>query len=348
MKPRASVLSKRRVTVAVIAALLVRPDLLLTRVGASGLETVSSTPATSLTVESDPPGAAIYVDGRLNGFTPLAVTKLSPGDHRIRLQKEGYLENARVVAVGSGNKRLRIALTPHRGPQRAAAQIEAGGGQVGKRSKWPLILGLAAGGGTAAFFVPNGTSNHAPTAGSIATTPATGIVATLTTFTAVGANDSDGDAMTFAWTFGDGGTGSGSTVSHAYTAPGTKTVGVTVSDGRAAPAAATLDLVVTSLTDSNWSGAPSGWSSSATVALNQSGTDLTGTFTDSNGSAPLAGTIDESTRQLTFVVTFTSPPRSMRFVGLPSSAVRQLVGTCYNLQATNCGQSGTPWTLTRP
>src|SRR5256885_12072026 len=99
MKQRAGGTSKRRVTLALIAALLVRPDLLLTRVGASGLETVSSTPTTSLTVESDPPGAAVYLDGRLSGFTPLAMTKLSSGDHRVRLQKEGYLENARIVPV---------------------------------------------------------------------------------------------------------------------------------------------------------------------------------------------------------------------------------------------------------
>jgi len=47
----------------------------------------------------------------------------------------------------------------------------------------------------------------------------------------VAANDPDGNTLTYSWTFGDSTSGSGSSVSHAYTSAGTYTATVTVSDG---------------------------------------------------------------------------------------------------------------------
>ena len=62
-------------------------------------------------------------------------------------------------------------------------------------------------------------------------------------FTAA-ATDADGDALTYAWDFGDGGTGSGATASHAYTTAGTYTAKVTVTDGKGGTASRTLEVVV--------------------------------------------------------------------------------------------------------
>ena len=75
--------------------------------GLPGAGTVSAaaTGATSssLSVESDPAGAALYVDGELAGTPPPAVFRmLSLGDHRIRVVKDGYLENSRVVRIEAG------------------------------------------------------------------------------------------------------------------------------------------------------------------------------------------------------------------------------------------------------
>jgi len=50
-------------------------------------------------------------------------------------------------------------------------------------------------------------------------------------FSASASTDPNGDALTFAWDFGDGATGSGETVSHTYTAAGEYTVVLTASDG---------------------------------------------------------------------------------------------------------------------
>jgi hypothetical protein len=53
----------------------------------------------SLLVESDPAGASVYVDGRLAGETPLTLTSLTAGTHRVRLVRLGFLENSRVVTI---------------------------------------------------------------------------------------------------------------------------------------------------------------------------------------------------------------------------------------------------------
>ena len=53
-----------------------------------------------------------------------------------------------------------------------------------------------------------------------------------------------GDTLTYGWSFGDGGTASGVSVAHAYSAAGTYTVTLTVSDKAGASAVDTLTVVV--------------------------------------------------------------------------------------------------------
>lgn len=61
------------------------------------------------------------------------------------------------------------------------------------------------------------------------------------------ANDADGDAGTYMWTFGDGSTGLGASVSHAYVVPGTYQVTLIVGDGTATLPILSLQVVVTTL-----------------------------------------------------------------------------------------------------
>jgi hypothetical protein len=54
-----------------------------------------------LVVESRPPGASVYLDGKLVGTTPLTIPDVNAGAHAIRLELAGYRRwtaSARVVA----------------------------------------------------------------------------------------------------------------------------------------------------------------------------------------------------------------------------------------------------------
>ena len=71
--------------------------------------------------------------------------------------------------------------------------------------------------------------NRAPLAS--AGGPYSGLVGRSLSMSATGSSDPDGDALTYAWTFGDGGVGSGAEVTHTYAETGHYTVVVVATDG---------------------------------------------------------------------------------------------------------------------
>jgi PKD repeat protein len=73
-----------------------------------------------------------------------------------------------------------------------------------------------------------------------------GATALTASFNAAGSSDPDGSVTGYAWTFGDGGAGSGVTPSHTYAAPGTYTVGLTVTDNDGATGSTTRQVTVAS------------------------------------------------------------------------------------------------------
>ncbi|HMJ59089.1 MAG TPA: DNA/RNA non-specific endonuclease, partial [Gemmatimonadales bacterium] len=96
-------------------------------------------------------------------------------------------------------------------------------------------------------------NDHAPTAS--AGGPYAGIEGSAIGFTAAGSTDPDGDALRYAWDFGDGAGGTGATPTHAYADNGTYTVQViaTDPDGAADTAESTVNVnnappLITSLT----------------------------------------------------------------------------------------------------
>ena len=84
--------------------------------------------------------------------------------------------------------------------------------------------------------------NHDPTAR--AGGPYTGETGETVIFDGSGSSDPDNDPLTFSWSFGDGTTGTGSTPSHAYAAPGTYQVVLTVSDGLGGTASDTTTATI--------------------------------------------------------------------------------------------------------
>lgn len=92
---------------------------------------------------------------------------------------------------------------------------------------------------------PAPTSSGGPDAGLVAeisVDPAQGAAPLQVHFSAAGSHDAQGEALQYAWSFGDGGAASGVEVSHVYGAPGshTATLTVTAADARTAVAEAML------------------------------------------------------------------------------------------------------------
>jgi cytoskeletal protein RodZ len=70
-------------------------------------------PATdvALTITSDPPGARVMIDGIGRGATPLTLHDLTGGARRVRVIKDGFLSQERVVRVGARSQPASLHLT---------------------------------------------------------------------------------------------------------------------------------------------------------------------------------------------------------------------------------------------
>jgi glucose/arabinose dehydrogenase/PKD repeat protein len=89
-----------------------------------------------------------------------------------------------------------------------------------------------AGGGEVRRLAYTGTANRAPSA-QVSATPRSGAAPLAVTLSGAGSSDPDGDALTYLWTFGDGGTATTTTATttHSYAA-GRWTASLTVRDSR--------------------------------------------------------------------------------------------------------------------
>jgi hypothetical protein len=297
----------------------------------------------SVTVVSEPAGATVYLDGLAQGATPLEV-RTPPGDHRVRVEKDGYLENSRVVSVGSGQSRsVAVKLTPDSGrlyTTTTTTQVErrgGGGGGGGKKALW-IGLGVAAVGAAAFFALRN--TNEAPTVSGASASPSTALAAATTVTFSVQATDPDGDALTYTWNFGDGGSGSGASPTHVYQSTGTFSVTVTVSDGEKS-ATGSASVTVRALTGT-WRGTLDNFFNS-TVNITQNGSALSGSYSDQFGAntvGPVSGSVSGPNR-----VTFSVDPACcipFTFSGTVDDAVNRITGS-----TNGSGFVNAPWTLTR-
>ncbi len=93
--------------------------------------------------------------------------------------------------------------------------------------------------------------NNLPPVAVASATPLSGLSPLLVTFDASLSTDPNGDVLTYAWTFGDGTSGTGAKPTHTYSAAGIFTATVAVSDGRGGSAQATVKITVTTPGNNN-------------------------------------------------------------------------------------------------
>jgi PKD repeat protein len=99
----------------------------------------------------------------------------------------------------------------------------------------PVAGQTASDSGTTTCHNAGAAVNHPPTAAPGG--PYTGSEGTAISFTGSASSDPDGDALTYAWSFGDGMTGTGIAPSHVYADNGSYTVSLTVTDSKGAASA---------------------------------------------------------------------------------------------------------------
>ncbi len=248
--------------------------------------------ASTLTVSSQPVGAAVFVDGERKGETPLAIGGLAAGQHQVRLVKDGHLENSRTVTLAPGGASLEVALTPAATGSRPTATVEPGAATKtgSSKRKW-LLIGIGAAAVGAGGYLALRDTNKAPLLAGVTANPSLTLQGIDIAF-AANASDSEGDPLTYSWSYDDGTTGRGPSPKHAFDGPGSFDVSVEVSDGKKTTKGSTVALVLTMA--GNWRGAvdlPGHGSLTFGLNLGQSGASVTGAHSDYEGAGSVTGTV---------------------------------------------------------
>jgi serralysin len=134
--------------------------------------------------------------------------------------------------------------------QKTITVTVAGDTVVENDETFSVVLGNASAGlaigdgqGDATILNDDQPPNQPPVAAASAT-PTSGVAPLAVTFSSAGSSDPDGSIVSWAWSFGDGGTSSLAAPSHSYTTPGTYTATLTVTDNRGSTGSKSLTISV--------------------------------------------------------------------------------------------------------
>lgn len=166
-----------------------------------------------LSLDSEPAGAAISLDGTFKGVTPQTIRDIAPGNHQLTFSLPGYETFTEQIMVGKGDT---VKRTP------------------------TLVKTIKTTISTVATTPP---PNRAPTA-SFTADKYSGNASLLVAFDASASSDTDGTIAQYSWDFGDGKTGSGIMPSHVYEAVGTYRAALTVTDDKGSPTTAFRSISV--------------------------------------------------------------------------------------------------------
>jgi hypothetical protein len=84
--------------------------LLLFAIGMTALPYLRRPAAASLRIETDPPGALVYVDGRSRGTAPLAVEAEDGRSYAVRAVRAGWRDAEQLVTAAAGDAPVRLHL----------------------------------------------------------------------------------------------------------------------------------------------------------------------------------------------------------------------------------------------
>ncbi|HEU0214799.1 MAG TPA: ThuA domain-containing protein, partial [Jiangellaceae bacterium] len=187
----------------------------------------------------------------------------------------------------------------------------------------------ATGTATVEIVVTNPPGNQAPTV-QAAGDPAAGKPPLAVQFSATG-SDPDGDTLSYAWDFGDGGKSFVQNPSHTYTAAGSYTATVTVNDGRGGTATATVAVTVGNRGPTvTLSATPASGKAPLMVAFSAHGSDpdgdaLTYRYDFGDGSKPVTGST--ATHRYAKVGTYTAKVTATDTGGATATAQVQITVT---------------------
>jgi hypothetical protein len=95
-------------------------------------------------VESDVPGATVFIDRVSVGTTPLTIPDLAPGSHQLNVAASGYDSYGETVDLAAGSRTVRVAFREIRLDARTAAIHKHGVGScTGQLSATPDGLRFA-------------------------------------------------------------------------------------------------------------------------------------------------------------------------------------------------------------
>ncbi|MES0488703.1 MAG: PEGA domain-containing protein [Leptospirales bacterium] len=98
-----------------------------------------------LRISSNPPEADVYVDLEYRGKTPIDVSGLETGNHRIQLVKEGFIDNYKMVKISYVQKRREIKLLLK--PGNSEKHFETNPAVLGKITNQGFFKGFTIGAG---------------------------------------------------------------------------------------------------------------------------------------------------------------------------------------------------------
>jgi YD repeat-containing protein len=216
----------------------------------------------------------IFGDGTSGSGATVSHSYATPGARTVTLtvtDNNGAQASASTSATIANRAPVANAGGPYNGVTNTAIQFNGGGSSDPDGSitsyQWNFGDGTSGTGVTASHTYTttgtrtitltvtdnNGTQASASTTATISNQPPvantggpySGVVAQNIPFSASGSYDPDGSIASYSWNFGDGGTGSGFSLTHTYSAPGTYSVTLTVTDNLGAQSSATTTAGIT-------------------------------------------------------------------------------------------------------